>query len=47
MADEGAPDGEPPSYRRRDTPARPWMNIGKNTPLMKMNDAKKCTFPQN
>ena len=28
----------PPSYIRRFMPPKPWMNIGKNTMLMQMND---------
>ena len=35
----------PPSYSRRDTPAMPWMNIGKNTPFMNTSDSQKCQLP--
>ncbi len=37
----------PPSYRRRDMPARPWMNIGMKMTFMKMSDSQKCSLPRN
>src|SRR3989344_9545041 len=33
------------SQSRRDTPARPWMNIGMKTPFMNIREGQKWSFP--
>ena len=35
----------PPSYNRRDTPARPWMSIGKKIPFIATNEPQKWILP--
>src|SRR5262245_8262306 len=37
----------PPSYIRRFMPPRPWINIGKNTMLMQMNEPQKWILPSS